>query len=136
MRLRNELVAPGGEAEDDSDRDGGSDETDADAGAENFQQRPRLKSAEEISHAIDQLIVMMSVGIMPTSRARALLQGLKIQLDCTRASKSDSLDAGSGPGLDEAVQFFAENADALRTLAPGLNSQLLEAILAQSKRGA
>ena len=90
--------------------------------------RARLKNVAEITAALDQLLSMVAVGLMPNDRARVLIQALRLQLDCARSGGSESPAAG-GADLDAVVALMNANPELLQTLAPTMAPEFLQDLL-------
>lgn len=129
MSERNELVPASGDDGDGASGDGRGDYSDARSGRS--RERDWLKTPLEIQKAIDQLIVLVAMGVMPERKANILISALKAQLECFKAGegKSSSTQSGPAPDIDAVVKCLEENPELLRDLAPLLSPEALQDIL-------
>lgn len=125
MSERNELIPANG--------DGASgDGRGADGGAEGRRGRFRdwLKNPFEIQQAIDKLMQLSALGVVPERKAKLLIDGLKLQLECFKAGEGKaSSQAGTGPEIDAAAEFFEKNPELLRDMTPLMDPESLQEIL-------
>jgi hypothetical protein len=129
MTERNELVTTETRQEGNSSGDAGSsDRTHEHAGAAG-RGSARLKSAQEIQAAAEHLLAAIAVGFIPEKRGRALLQGLRLQLQCLTAAQSDAAGAAGGVDTDAAASLFEAKPELLQALAPTLDPTVLGEIL-------
>jgi len=109
------------------DGDNASDGRDHDEPYGGF--RPGLMSREDISLATERITALMMAGLMKETLGRAVLQGLRLQLDCSRAPASTGPSgAGAEIGSDLA-SFLAENPEVFSRVSPGLAPEFTEAVL-------
>jgi hypothetical protein len=89
----------------------------------------RLKTPPEISAAIDLIMSLLAAGLMAAQQGRALLQALKLQLDCARAGQDAPGAADFSGHVREATDVFIANPELLRILASSMSPEALQAIL-------
>jgi hypothetical protein len=90
---------------------------------------PGTMSREEISAAINRIAALMMAGLMKESLGRAVLQCLKLQLDCSRAPASTDQSGPGGEASSELASFLADNPDTFAKVSPGLAPEFTEAVL-------
>ena len=128
MSEQNELAPRVGGDGDGASGDGRGDYRGARPGSS--RERDWLKSPLEIQKAIEQLIVLVAMGVMPERRANILISALKAQLECFKAGEGKAASqSGPEPDIDAAARCFEKNPDLLRDLAPLLNPEALQDII-------
>jgi hypothetical protein len=93
-----------------------------------------LKSVEEIAQAIDQLSAWLAMRIINERMFSAMLQGLRVQLECAKqAAKGGAVATGDGD-VGPLVELIERDPDALRKIAPSINPDSLQEIVRRMKK--
>jgi hypothetical protein len=97
----------------------------------NDRRPPRFKSALEIQAALDRILAMELLGMLPKGRAQAMTSILRTQLECLKASKDgDAVGDGAISNIEPAAQILAEDPEMLEAIAPLLPPELLRRLMA------
>jgi hypothetical protein len=90
----------------------------------------RLKPALEIQRAADTITTMALGGIIKEGRAKVAFQGLRLQLDCARAERTESGASSVGDAdLDRIARLLDANPELLRSLSSTMTPEVFRALL-------